>query len=286
MEFLDSFYRQVGKIIRTERELAELTQDELAVQVGLTRTSITNIEKGRQRIQLHTLYAIADELNISAFDLLPSSAAVDLSTVERLLPKGLLPEEQEWVKSVLSVEGGIAGSGGRKEGTLKQGITPSDLLREAQVKGPPVPVEQIARLNGVRIRSMPFRGEIAGLAFRSQKDAIVGVNSMHPKAKRRFTIAHELGHLALHRADEIHLDRHTTAYRIDKRSDRGSVAENEANDFATELILPRRMLQNDLKETLADYDDPGLVAYLASRYEVTSGIMAARLASLVAHDRR
>lgn len=108
---------------------------------------------------------------------------------------------------------------------------------------------------------------------------------MHSKAKRRFTIAHELGHLALHRADEIHLDRHTAAYRIDKKSDRCSTVESEANEFAAELIMPRRMLEDDLKETLADYDDPNLVAELAARYGVISGVMAARLATLVANNR-
>jgi transcriptional regulator with XRE-family HTH domain len=36
------------------------TQDELAKKVGLTRTSITNIESGRQRILLHDVEKFAE----------------------------------------------------------------------------------------------------------------------------------------------------------------------------------------------------------------------------------
>jgi len=39
--------------------------------LGLSRTSITNIERGRQPIQLHTLYKIADVLGVEPTALLP-----------------------------------------------------------------------------------------------------------------------------------------------------------------------------------------------------------------------
>lgn len=51
----------------------EMTQEELGRQVGLTRTSITNIERGRQRVQVHTLYAIAGALRVQPAELLPGT---------------------------------------------------------------------------------------------------------------------------------------------------------------------------------------------------------------------
>ena len=45
----DEFYAEVGRRVRMAREAAGLTQDALADQVELSRTSVTNIEKGRQK---------------------------------------------------------------------------------------------------------------------------------------------------------------------------------------------------------------------------------------------
>ncbi len=48
-----------------------MSQEAFAKAVGLSRTSITNIERGRQPISLHTLYFMADILGIEPADLLP-----------------------------------------------------------------------------------------------------------------------------------------------------------------------------------------------------------------------
>lgn len=69
----DLLYREVGRLIRQARKGAGLTQDELADKVQMARTSITNIEYGQQKVQLHTLYALAEVLNIAVKDLLPTS---------------------------------------------------------------------------------------------------------------------------------------------------------------------------------------------------------------------
>jgi transcriptional regulator with XRE-family HTH domain len=68
-------YQAVGERIRAERKKQKITQDELASQVGLTRTSITNVEKGKQKLLLHTLVQIADFLGTSPARLLPNREA-------------------------------------------------------------------------------------------------------------------------------------------------------------------------------------------------------------------
>jgi DNA-binding XRE family transcriptional regulator len=55
-----------------------ISQEMLADELGLSRTSITNIEKGRQPVQLHTLYIIARLLSIDIKELLPSPKVMDL----------------------------------------------------------------------------------------------------------------------------------------------------------------------------------------------------------------
>jgi transcriptional regulator with XRE-family HTH domain len=51
-EDIQPIYRQFGSKIAALRTTLGLTQDELAKRVGLKRTSIVNIEAGRQRVLL------------------------------------------------------------------------------------------------------------------------------------------------------------------------------------------------------------------------------------------
>ena len=73
----NEIYFKVGDLVREAREAARLTQAELGDHIGLTRASVTNIEKARQKVQLHTLYAIADVLEISVHSLLPTTRPAD-----------------------------------------------------------------------------------------------------------------------------------------------------------------------------------------------------------------
>src|SRR5580698_3394394 len=67
----DVFYRNVGENIRAKRKARGLSQDGLAKAVGLKRPSMSNIERGRQNILLHTFCDIADTLDSTANALLP-----------------------------------------------------------------------------------------------------------------------------------------------------------------------------------------------------------------------
>lgn len=75
------FYRQLGESIRKYRKRRKLSQDALAKLVGLTRTSLTNIENGRQHPPLHTLCEIVEQLEVEFSELLPRSPAI-LGTVD------------------------------------------------------------------------------------------------------------------------------------------------------------------------------------------------------------
>lgn len=68
-----ALYREIGNRVRAERESLGFSQVELAEEIGLTRTSVTNIETGRQRPPLSTLYSIANALGVSVFCLLPNN---------------------------------------------------------------------------------------------------------------------------------------------------------------------------------------------------------------------
>ncbi len=72
----DLVYREFGIALAAERRRRHLTQAQLGAKVGLSRTSVTNIECGRQPIQVHQLYQFASILQVDASKLLPKEQAL------------------------------------------------------------------------------------------------------------------------------------------------------------------------------------------------------------------
>lgn len=78
-------YTAIGIRIRQERERRDLTQEELAGRSGIGRTSLTNIEAGRQRLLVHQLWRIARALSVQPRGLFPDLQSVKAKSVEELL---------------------------------------------------------------------------------------------------------------------------------------------------------------------------------------------------------
>lgn len=56
---IEPCYRLLGAKVEQLRTMLGWTQEELGKKIGLTRTSITNLEAGRQRVLLHDIERIA-----------------------------------------------------------------------------------------------------------------------------------------------------------------------------------------------------------------------------------
>jgi transcriptional regulator with XRE-family HTH domain len=72
-----ALYVQIGNNVREARKGSRLTQLDLANAVGMTRSSIANLEAGRQRIPVHLLVWIGEILGVSPRALLPDASAFD-----------------------------------------------------------------------------------------------------------------------------------------------------------------------------------------------------------------
>jgi transcriptional regulator with XRE-family HTH domain len=70
-------YEHVGREIALQRTSIGLSQADLARAIGLTRSSISNIEKGRQKMLVHTLLEIAASLRVATSSLLPPLKMVE-----------------------------------------------------------------------------------------------------------------------------------------------------------------------------------------------------------------
>ncbi|AGK57045.1 hypothetical protein HYPDE_26823 [Hyphomicrobium denitrificans 1NES1] len=92
------FYAEVGRLIAKARN-GRATQDHLAKRTGLTRTSIINIEKGRQQVYLHTLVDIASALEVPVSELIPPSDKMDALLRDK--PQNAV----EWIRLSTASEG-------------------------------------------------------------------------------------------------------------------------------------------------------------------------------------
>ena len=103
-----SLYRDFGGLVKAHRKrLKGMTQAKLGNHVGLSRTSVNNIEKGRHHASLHHLFAIADALQVSPEALLPDRRKEpSTSNMATLLPAGMDKGVVEWAERLVGGDHG------------------------------------------------------------------------------------------------------------------------------------------------------------------------------------
>jgi len=159
------------------------------------------------------------------------------------------------------------------------------LLSRFGMAAAPIDVAEIAGRLDVRISEQDLDPSVSGLLIRDDDRVILGVNRRQPRQRRRFTIAHELGHLAMHKGRPILLD---TSMRVNFRDQTAETAtdreEIEANGFAAALLMPVSLVRSHLVESVAGaggemaYD--ALLDTLRKGFDVSREAMALRLMNL------
>lgn len=101
-------YQTLGERLRALREQhgggrSRMTQAVLANHVDLERTSITNIEKGAQKVPLHVLFRICETLGVSVAEVLPTLQEVQATP--QLLPDEDVDAVREQLKTDLPLVG-------------------------------------------------------------------------------------------------------------------------------------------------------------------------------------
>ena len=94
-------YELVGRNVKKARQALNLTQEELALRVNMTRTSVTNIEKGRQKLLLHTLCDLALAMKVPVVQLMPD-LQTDQPKITQIFTPGLSEVEREWIVGAVS----------------------------------------------------------------------------------------------------------------------------------------------------------------------------------------
>jgi Zn-dependent peptidase ImmA (M78 family) len=165
-------------------------------------------------------------------------------------------------------------------------ILVASLLSRHNVQKPPIPVKDIATLEGLHVVQTHLSGGVSGALIGSNGASVIAVNESHHPNRQRFTIGHELAHhFLIHGAEQEHLDWQFTVLRRDGKSSEATDAnEIEANFFAASLLMPKDFLRRDVAQLARFNGEAELgendIRSLARRYEVSQLAMSYRLVSL------
>ena len=98
-----SINKAFGTRLREERDRSSLTQEELAKRLGIARTTIANIERGRQSVSIPVLYRLASALGVSPEILLPKSVGIGVAEDGSAYSENLVLSDRQntWVQKIL-----------------------------------------------------------------------------------------------------------------------------------------------------------------------------------------
>ncbi len=114
-------------------------------------------------------------------------------------------------------------------------LSPEDLLNRFGLVRPPIDVHLLARMMDVEIRP-EWDPSVSGRVKVDGADAYITETLSEPIFRRRFTIAHELGHLMLHHIHELQEG------KFRDTNFEGDIKEAQANGYAAGLLMPLWMV--------------------------------------------
>lgn len=159
------------------------------------------------------------------------------------------------------------------------------LLAESGELTLPIRVERIAKTLKLDVLQMDLGSDIAGMLVSDGATSKICVRKQDARVRRRFTIAHEIGHFYLaHKFSgdqRVHVDRgHVIRFRSPKSSTGEDLMEVEANQFAASLLMPAHLLREEVEACGGAPVSDIAVTRLAEKFDVSEQAMTIRLTVL------
>lgn len=245
----------IGQNVARFRLDQNLSQQDLADKVGVSRLALGKIERGEVEPRSKTLNALASALDVSLEDLLTTPRPLEsvrfrarkrvhgreqiLAEVSRWL------EAYEWLEKELQARPAVHVFKSLQPSPLKNPKVLAGEVRKAMKIKLNEPVRDICGLleeSGIKVlllekKSDAFFGLSVGLG---DGGPAVVVNTWDRISVERwiFTAAHELGHLLLHKAE----------YKRTEMTE-PTAAEREADTFASYFLMPEELFSSEWEET-------------------------------------
>lgn len=293
--------RALGRRLQNARKVRSLTQDTVATELGLKRTTLVAIEKGERRVSASELLALARLYHCDISDLVgrppmsdPLVAQFRTTLRDITEPDSLTGLEQASLRLQDCAE---------RYAHIEQLLG----LRLTQKYPPPYPVDGLAperageelasaerhrlglgdgpvthlrdRLEadvGLRIFMFEMASDVAGVfAYNDSLGGCIGINSKHPFPRQRWTLAHEFAHfLSTRFVVEV-------TWLADKR--RASPRERLADSFAQHFLMPASGLNRRFSDVLRARNGTislAEICSLADLYEVSVQALVRTLEAL------
>ena len=243
----------VSKRVRSLRERRGWSLSELARRAGIGVSTLSEIEAGQSAPRLDTLVALAHALGAPLETFLHADEnplEVRLRAIET--PENL-PALQTWLercRRYLEIEKALVGKQGIRAPVYP--LQPSrdwhfeqvEIIAQQERHRLQLGIEPIADLvtvveeAGLRVigADLPEDNLDGAILFAAEHEAAVAlINRAKPPLRQRFTLAHEYGHLLLHR------DRAEIWERDIFRAN--SDEERQANAFAAAFLMPKPLIE-------------------------------------------
>ena len=145
----------------------------------------------------------------------------------------------------------------------------------------PIDLEGLIERDSVKIITYPFQDDISGVLVLDGESATIGVNRNSSNVRKRFTLAHELGHYKLHtQKSSVFMDNVFFRKKSEGYTSKEEKIEREANYFAASILMPEHLVRKEISELNCDLHDDLVLASLANKFEVSSSAMTFRLINL------
>ena len=156
----------------------------------------------------------------------------------------------------------------------------AEVLRRHGLFSVPVDPVTLANREGIKVHNAKFSDDsLSGMIAKRGSDVTLLVNQSDPPYRKRFTIAHEIGHHFLHlMGDGDFVDKTIDLFRDTENSADESTLEErrpeiQANQFAAALLMPAELVRLTFQRT----QDLGELARMFNVSEAAMGFRLARL---------
>ena len=255
----------IGERLKEVREARKMTQEELAQRIGITRASISAFEKGLKYPSIQTVAQLSKELKIPMAYLQnerpPRSNRIGLLSYRKKSRTSQAVQNQmsrleEWLEDIYSVCNTYIDFPDVNflpaESTDYENLSDDDIEKIAgdlrtqwgMGLGPIENLTDFIEANGIVIGRAYLESDIEAVSvWRSQRPHILINKAITSCFRIRMSIAHELGHLALHRlVNEEDYD----------NSKKHELMEKQATLFAGAFLFPRQSFYNEFHSIRID----------------------------------
>jgi len=288
------------KRLRNARRDCGMTQETVAAQLGLARTSLVALEKGERAVRAEELVAMARLYGRPVDELLRPSAPVEDFVGQFRTSLSRSADAEELEQAIRMVEryaedyrelerrAGVAANHQYPPAYSIDGLPATAAATEVATTernrlclgdGPLQGLRDVLETKlGIRVFFIALPSRIEGFfAFTPETGACIAVNANRPVERQLWTLTHELAHFLTRRL--------SAEITVAKAHSPGRVPAHErfAEAFAGEFLMPTSGLTRDFNAILRTRPEgvtPGALVELAGFYGVSFQALVVRLEGL------